>query len=112
MSGAALVPIGRLRQRLTLEAPAEVDDGAGGVSRSFVALATVWAAVIPTAAVEIAEADRVSQRVTHRITLRWRAGVTAAMRFTKGARVWRIMAATDPDGTRRRLDCLAEEVSP
>ncbi len=112
MSGAAVMPIGRLRQRLTLEAPVDVEDGAGGVSRSFVALATVWAAVIPTLAVEALEADRVSQRVTHRITLRWRAGVTAAMRFTKGARTWNILAATDPDGTRRRLNCLAEEVSP
>lgn len=38
---------GELRHRLTLEAPVETPDGAGGVTRSFATVATLWAAVTP-----------------------------------------------------------------
>jgi SPP1 family predicted phage head-tail adaptor len=54
---------------------------------------------------------RPEQAVTHRITLRYRDGVTAAMRLSRGLRRFDIRAAGDPDGLRRDLVCLVEEVS-
>ena len=49
MSDAPIDP-GALNRRLVLEAPVESADGAGGVTRSYSAVATLWAAVEPVAA--------------------------------------------------------------
>jgi SPP1 family predicted phage head-tail adaptor len=57
-------------------------------------------------------ADRPEAAVTHRITLAFREGVTGAMRLTCGSRSFHIKAASDPDGARRQLVCLVEEVGP
>jgi hypothetical protein len=48
---------GALDRRLVLEAPAETDDGAGGVSRSYTTVATVWALVTPLQARSDVAAD-------------------------------------------------------
>ena len=57
-------------------------------------------------------AGRPEQAVTHRITLRYRDGVTAAMRLARGLRRFAIRSAADPDGGRRELVCLVEEITP
>jgi SPP1 family predicted phage head-tail adaptor len=61
---------------------------------------------------ERVRADRPEQSLTHRITLRYREGVTGAMRPTIGLRRFAIRAASDPDGSKRDLVCLVEEVRP
>ena len=48
--------------------------------------------------------------MSHRITLRWRVGVDAGQRLRDGSQVFDIRAVGDPDGGRRRLICLVEEV--
>jgi SPP1 family predicted phage head-tail adaptor len=59
---------------------------------------------------ERVRADRPEQSLTHRITLRYREGVTGAMRLTSGLRRFAIKAASDPDGSRRNVVCLVEEI--
>jgi SPP1 family predicted phage head-tail adaptor len=59
---------------------------------------------------ERVRADRSEQSLTHKITLRYRDGVTGAMRLTSGLRRFAIRAASDPDGSRRDLVCLVEEI--
>ena len=44
------------------------------------------------------------------LALRYRDGVTGAMRLTSGLRRFAIRAASDPDGSRRDLVCLVEEI--
>ena len=106
-----------LRSRLTLEAPVDAFDDNGGVSRSYAALDTLWAEISP-APVEGRLVDdrfiagRMEQYVTHRIRLRFRAGMTAAMRFRLAARVFVIHAIEDPDEHRRFLVCRCEEIKP
>ena len=41
---------GDLNRRLLLEAPAETEDGAGGVMRLYDIVTTLWAQVVPLAA--------------------------------------------------------------
>lgn len=102
----------RMRRRLVLEAPSESADGAGGVARSFAAVATVWAAVEPVAARPDVTAERSGQAITHRITIRRRADITAAHRFTEDARVFEIRAIVDPAEAGRYLVVEAEETRP
>ena len=49
---------------------------------------------------------------THRVTLRWRAGVDAGQRLRDGTHLYDIRAVADPDGDRRRLVCLVREIGP
>jgi SPP1 family predicted phage head-tail adaptor len=104
--------IGRLKRRLVIEAPNETSDGAGGVTRGFAAIATVWARLEWISGEERWRQDRPEQAASWRITLRWRAGLTAAMRFRDGSRIFAIRAVGDPDGARRSLICLTEEIGP
>ncbi|AZO78343.1 MULTISPECIES: phage head closure protein [unclassified Bosea (in: a-proteobacteria)] len=104
-------PVGALRCRLLLEAPVETADGAGGQLRSFETVAAVWAQVEWLSGDERWRGERPEQAASHRITLRWRAGVDAGQRLRAGDQIFDIRTAGDPDGGRRRLVCLAEEVS-
>ncbi|MGH6770075.1 MAG: phage head closure protein [Xanthobacteraceae bacterium] len=89
---------GELRHRLVLEAPVETPDGAGGVTRSFAVLATLWAKVTPVSVRERMEAAARGATVTHRIVIRFRDDVTTRHRLRAGARIFRIVALRDQDG--------------
>ena len=102
---------GALNARLTLEAPVETPDGAGGVTRGYAAVATLWASVTPASAQEIVEAVKLGVTITHRIALRFSADVTPQHRLRDGARVFRIVTLRDRDGRKRFLDIAAQERS-
>jgi SPP1 family predicted phage head-tail adaptor len=107
-----MTPIAKLRHRLTLEAPEETPDGAGGVVRTWAPLGQAWAAIEPVGAGEAIVADRRLARVTHRVTLRHRGGLTLNHRFRLGARTFAIHALRDPDERGRFLECLVSEERP
>jgi SPP1 family predicted phage head-tail adaptor len=104
--------VGRLRHRLTLEAPVEMADGAGGVARTWSALGQVWAAIEPVGANEAVVADKRIGALTHRVTLRHRSDLTLNHRFRLGMRVFFIRALRDPDEQGRFLECLVAEERP
>lgn len=108
----AMTKIGTRRLRVILHEPIEVPDELGGVNRSYQARAELWARLEPLTATERAEAAQPGEAMTHRLTLRWRGDITGAMRFTAGARVFDVRGQYDPDGRRRDLVCLVEEVRP
>jgi SPP1 family predicted phage head-tail adaptor len=105
------IPIGARGRRFVLEVPLESPDGFGGVIRTYAAGPQVWGAIELLRGDERVRAGRPEQAVTHRVTLRHRDGVTAAMRLARGLRRFAIRSAADPDGTRRDLVCLVEEIS-
>jgi SPP1 family predicted phage head-tail adaptor len=106
------LPIGARSRRFVLEVPLERPDGFGGVIRSYAPGPQLWGAMEMLSGAERVRADRPEQSLTHRITLRYRDGVTGAMRLTSGLRRFAIWAASDPDGSKRDLVCLVEEVRP
>ena len=103
-------PLGAFRARLVLEAPVEVADEAGGVRRDFAPVATLWGRIAPVSASPGWAAESPGAVVTHRVTLRARAGLDAAMRLRRGRRLFLIRAAFDPDERGRLTVCLCEEV--
>lgn len=102
-------PIAGRRVRLVLEAPVEVADPLGGAEITHQPLLTLWASVCAQRGGETEVAGRVEGAVDTRITLRWRPGVDAGMRFSDGTRRFVIRAVFDPDGRRRDLVCLCQE---
>ena len=103
---------GLLKSRLTLEAPVESADGAGGVTRSYSAVATLWADVMPVSATRAIEAERAGAHVTHRIQIRFSNDITTRHRFRDGAHIFRIVSLRDRDGRKRFLAIEAEEMTP
>jgi SPP1 family predicted phage head-tail adaptor len=102
---------GLLNRRLTLEAPVENPDGAGGVIRTYESVTTLWASVTPLSARTPRDAEQAGGTITHRIGVRVRADNTTRHRFRDGARVFRIIGLRDRDGRGRFLQIDAEERS-
>jgi SPP1 family predicted phage head-tail adaptor len=98
---------GDLNRRLVLETPNESEDGAGGVTRGFAAVTTLWAQVTPAAMRGEVSADSLGAALRYRIVVRLRADVTTRHRFTEGARVYRILTVRE-SADRRFLEIDAE----
>ncbi len=106
------VHLGALRHRLALEAERPAGDGGGGQGDPWadpVAVATVWGRVEPLRGGERLRALQLEERVTHRVTIRHRPGVTPAMRVRFGARLFNIRAVINRDERDRFLELLCEE---
>jgi SPP1 family predicted phage head-tail adaptor len=104
--------IGARGRRFVLELPLESPDGFGGIIRTYQPGPQLWGAIEMLDQSERVAADRPEAVATHRVTLAFRDGITAAMRLSCGPRRFRIKAASDPDGRRRDLVCLVEEIAP
>ncbi len=89
---------GKLRHRVLIEEYDYLRDSSGEViqdpetgetSRAWTQVAMVWAAIEPLSVKELISAQAVQSQITARITIRYRAGLDAAMRFVhmvKGVR--------------------------
>jgi SPP1 family predicted phage head-tail adaptor len=101
---------GMLRTELTLLRPLRTEDGMGGAAETWETVASVFALMEPVGAPQALIAVQDIESVTHRITLRHRAGLESGMRFARGTRRFRIITIRDPDETGRYLTCLTEEL--
>lgn len=103
---------GVLRHRLVLEAPVETPDGSGGTVRGFAPEAELWGLIQPMGGTEARRQDRLAQRLTHRVLIRRRGGLTAAHRLRRGARLFDIRAVLEDVPRRGYLTCQCEETAP
>jgi SPP1 family predicted phage head-tail adaptor len=97
-----------LNRRLVLEAPAETDDGAGGVTRLYDVVTTLWAQVVPVSARGEVVADHSGAALRYRIVIRKRSDITTRHRFQDGTRIYRILSARET-ADRRFLEIEAED---
>lgn len=104
-----LLDPGMLNTRLELEAPVDLPDGRGGATRNWEHVISLWGRVEPVSARSAEIAAALSQRVTHRVTVRARTGLRPGMRFLRRGRAFAVSAVNDPDETGRFLTCLCEE---
>ena len=104
-------PIGEMRERVTLQSPLLVADGAGGADVSWDDEATVWAKVETLSGEERVTGERLAPRARFRLTIRYREGLNAAMRVVWKTRALDIRAIRDPDGRKHLLILDCEEVT-
>lgn len=100
---------GALRSELTLERAAYADDGAGGQVETWSEVGTVFGRIEPLEARSVFGAGQTIETTTHRVTLRFRSGLTSGMRMRRGDRVFEIVTVADPDETGRYLTCRVRE---
>lgn len=106
---AEFIDPGSFRHELTLHEATLTPDGAGGYGESWAEVATLFARIEPVSATSRFGADQTLETVTHRVTMRHRAGVASGMRLTRSGRVFEIVTVHDPDETRRYLQCRVRE---
>jgi SPP1 family predicted phage head-tail adaptor len=101
--------IGDLNQRITIQSQTRTSDGMGGWTETWATLATVWAAVWPVSAREILKAGQTSMEITHRIKIRYRAGVDPSYRILFGTRYFSIMSIINVGERGEWLELLCKE---
>lgn len=109
MSQPRLHDAGKFNRQLTIEDCVKVSDGFGGFSNQYIAVGSAWAQLCPEITkLEIA-ADRKAQKSSHRVVIRFRTGIVPGTRFVTGSRRFEVATVSDPDETRRYLECLVIE---
>lgn len=101
---------GALRHRVTIQRFERVEDEGGGYVEDWKDVATVWAAIKPMRGNERYEAQQVQSTLTHKVIMRYRAGIKPQMRILYGNRVFEIEAVIDVDERHRWLELLCSEV--
>ena len=107
----------RLTRALVLETPTETADGAGGFTRGWTALGTLWADVAAGSGREVAVSGRLVSATGYRIVVRAAPVGSPArprpdQRFRDGARVFTILSVAEGDAGARYLTCITREEVP
>lgn len=102
------VSAGSMSHRVKLQQLAAGQDAAGQPSQAWVDVATLWADVRFQNGLEAIKAEAPISVARASVRIRYRAGVTAAMRLLEGAVVYDIKAVL-PDSTGRVFLDLAVE---
>lgn len=102
---------GPLRHLVTLEQRAQAADGSDGITTTFAAVARVWAKIEGTKGALYAAGVQLVEAPTHRIVIRHRS-MTDFDHIALGEQRWRVRDIRDPDGMRKWVEIMAEELRP
>ena len=104
---------GDLNQRICIQSRSTTPDAGGGSVKSWAdVFAGVWATVEPLNGGEAFRQGMLNTTQLYRVTIRWRAGVTAAQRVIWNGLPLNIRTCADPDGRRRALIMTVESGAP
>lgn len=98
-----------LRHRITFQELSQVSDDMGSFTDTWVDVVTMWGAVWAISAKEHITAAKIEMETTHRIRIRYYAGLDSAMRIRFGTRYFKIQSIINPDERNRTLDMLVIE---
>jgi len=107
--GLQFIDPGRLRTELRLEGAVAVEDGAGGHTQHWEERGRLFGHVEPMGVRTRFGAGQDHEAVTHHVTIRFREGVQAGMRFVTHGRHLAIITVRDLDERGRYLLCQARE---
>ena len=104
---------GTLRHVIDIQDAAETNDGLGGVTVVWAAIANgtnLRASIWPVSASERINNDKVELTITHRIRTRYREGITADMRVKHGSDYYNIKSIINSEMRNIMLEMLCEEI--
>jgi SPP1 family predicted phage head-tail adaptor len=99
----------RLRHKMQLQEEVRTPDDAGGYARSWKTIAEPWAEIMPYSGNERLLGAQLQAEITHIITLRYRAGVTSAMRLVFEKRAFNIRSVRNAAERDNSLEIAAVE---
>jgi SPP1 family predicted phage head-tail adaptor len=100
----------QMNRRVSIQSATDVSDGQGGQTASWATDATVYAAIEPLKGYEKYQAMQVQTPVSHKVTIRYRAGVTTSQRLLYGSRIFGIKEVinVNEDGNFLELKCIEQ----
>lgn len=84
-----------LRHRVQVQARSSSQDTFGQEVQTWATVLAVFAAIEPSLGRSQLSGEAQTSTVTHVVTIRWRAGITARMRLLYGSRVFEIESVVD-----------------
>ncbi len=99
---------GRLQARITIQEQATTQDAYGENTGTWSDVVDLYAWIAPVSGQEGVREDQTSNQITHRITIRWRSGITPRNRVTYNSRIFNIHSVRTIDEQAREmiLDCV------
>lgn len=102
--------IGDLRHRIGLQTATRTSDGEGGSAVAWSTSVTVWASIEPANGREPYIANQLNGQVSHKITIRYRSGVTTGQRVLFGTRTFDVQAVLNKDERNELMTLYCLEV--
>lgn len=102
--------IGDLCHRISLQTASRTSDGGGGSTVSWTTSVTVWASIEPANGREPYIANQLNGQVSHKITIRYRSGVTTGYRVLFGTRTFDVQAVLNKDERNELMTLYCLEV--
>lgn len=109
-SGDVLMQAGSLDKRITIERKEVSRDTYGAEVIAWVPVLFAWAQVTPISGREFVEGRQLDEEVTTRIRMRYRQGVTPAMRVTLTGHIYDIVYVQDTNLENRELVLTCREM--
>jgi SPP1 family predicted phage head-tail adaptor len=103
------VKIGKLRHSITIEQVAGTQDSDGSLIETWSSFANVQASMEPISGREYFAAQTTQADVTHRICMRYLAGVIPKMRVKYGSRIFDILSVININERNRELQLMCKE---
>lgn len=100
---------GKLKNRVVIQQQSATQDAVGQPMSTWSTYATVWANILHQKGAESIKADAMTSTLRASIRVRYKAGITSAMRVTHGAVVYNIISVI-PDAENKDYMDLACEV--
>ena len=98
-----------LNRRVIIQSVTRTSDGQGGYTEVWATFATVWASIVPMKGYEKFQAAKLETPVSHKMMMRYRSGVTTAMRILWGTRVFDIKEVLNMNEDNSFLQIIAIE---
>ena len=98
--------------RITIQAENPTTDAGGGQTDPWASpttVATVQACIEPMSGRELINAMQLQDAITHKITMRYRAGIIAKQRIAFGSRLFNIRAVINVEERNRFLELMVDE---
>lgn len=103
---------GLLRQQVKIQSRIDGIDAAGDAMVSWLDVATIWADVQPLRGLERMNAQQVgAAAIDHRITTRYRPGLTPKHRILYGTRVFDIESVINVNERNEMIELLCKEAA-
>lgn len=103
---------GKLRHYVTIQAPTEKRDTHGGVVHTWLNVAVnIPARVEPLEGREYFDAMKVNGEVTHRVTMRYRNGLSSRSRLVHDGRTLDVVSTVSSDERRVKLVLMCRELT-
>jgi SPP1 family predicted phage head-tail adaptor len=106
---ALCIGIGELRHYVEIEQVTETSDGAGGYTSNWTTFAHAWVSINPVSGREKFQAMQTETIFTHKIKMKWIAGITTKHRIKFGTRVFDIIDVRNIEERNIVLELMALE---